>query len=382
MYAIFVLRVLLWLCLYVPISTSRQSSNIDQRSPQYQHLPDCSNYTPIRKLTNRKAGVCVLIKDEEGFLTEFVAFYIVQGVDHLIFYDDNSTDNGLSELAPWVNAGFVSINRAGEWDGYRGASAQTWGQQMAQKKMMERDCKLTLHKWGYDYHISVDLDEYELPFQENITLVDEIHRMFQKYPTRGTFNVNKLQFNSQPHILEPFDKLMIEAYQNRFGIINKFTPKKSLMRKSVYWLTNPNYSNDTLKFILECCTFHSCKQGPLSFCWDLQKTELQNVFNAPWPESSFIINHYARSLEKFALKQKTWKQHVNAGYDISKYFERSHGWTFDNSALRYACQTRRVIANVTGQRNFNRQGNWIRKYELGKNSFIHQPLLSESSPFS
>ena len=62
--------------------------------------------------------------------------------------------------------------------------------------------------------------------------------------------------------------------------------------------------------------------GPVKFCWDLQKSEFGKVFNAPWPESSFIINHYARSLEKFTLKQRTWKQHVNAGYDISKYFER------------------------------------------------------------
>lgn len=307
----------------------------DLRSPHNQHLPDCTNYTPIRNKTNKKAGVCVLVKDEEGFLTEFIAFYIVQGVSHLIFYDDNSTDNSMQELEPWVQAGYVTIKLAGEWDGYRGATAETWGQQMAQKKMMERDCKLFLHNLGYDYHISVDLDEYELPFQENTTLVDEIHRMFDKYPTRGTFNVNKLQFNAQPHILEPLEKLTIEAYQNRFGVINKFSGKKSVMRKAIYWLNSPRYSNDTLKFILECCTFHSCKQGPLQFCWDLQKTELAKVFNAPWPESLFIINHYARSLEKFTLKQKTWKQHVKAGYDISKYFERSHGWVFDNNAGLY-----------------------------------------------
>jgi len=119
--------------------------------------------------------------------------------------------------------------------------------------------------------------------------------------------------------------------------------------------------------------------GPVKFCWDLQKTELTKVINAPWPEASFIIYHYARSLEKFTLKQRSWKQHVNAGYDISRYFERSHGWTFDNTALRYACQTRHVIANITGQRYFARRGNWIRRYELGRNSFIYRPSLPEDN---
>ena len=202
---------LLTLLLALGVGAGGKGEKLDSRSPANQHLPkDCTDYTPVYKKTDRSAGVCVMIKDEEGFLAEFVAFYIVQGVEKLIFYDDNSTDNGLEELAPWVDAGYVTIKRAGTWDGWRSPEfAVTWGQQMAQKKNMERDCKLTLHQWGVDYHISVDLDEYEMPFAMNTTLVDEIDRMFQKYPNRGTFNVNKLQFNAQPHILEPLDKLTI-----------------------------------------------------------------------------------------------------------------------------------------------------------------------------
>jgi hypothetical protein len=366
------------LILILNFLISSLTDKIDLKSPLNQHLPDCTNFVPIVKKTTRKAGVCTLIKDEQGFLTEFVAYYIVQGIDHLIIYDDNSTDFGLQELSIWEASGHVTVKRAGTWDGYRGARAETWGQQMAQKKMMERDCKLSLFNMGYDYHISVDLDEYALPFESNTTLVDAIDKMFKKYPTRGTFNVNKLQFNSQPHILESIDKLTIEAYQVRFGSINKFSPRKSLMRKSIYWLSNPRYSNDTLKLVLECCTFHSCKQGPMPFCWDLQKTEISKIFHSPWPESSFIINHYARSLEKFTLKQKTWKQHVNAGYDISKYFERSHGWHFDNSAVKYSCQTRYVIKNMTKQPFFIRAGNWIRKYELDKNPQFYKPIVNTS----
>ena len=254
--------------------------SLEVKSPLYQHLPNCENYFRLSKKTDKKVGVCVLAKDEEGFLSEFVAYYVVHGIDHVIIYDDNSTDSSIKELEPWIRAGFASVRLAGTWNGWLGDSAKTWGQQMKQKKMMERNCKMTLYDWGYHYHISVDVDEYEVPFRLNVTLADEIDRMFTQNPTRGTFNVNKLQFNALPHILEPFDKLTIEAYQNRFHGVNKFNPKKSLMQKSVYRIRSPLYSNETLKFVLECCTFHSCKQGPIQICWELQKTELSKIFHA------------------------------------------------------------------------------------------------------
>ena len=353
---------------------SAASKQLDVKSPFFQSLPNCGGYAAfpnlLSKVTSAKAGVCVMIKDEAGFLAEFVAFYHVMGVDHIIFYDDNSTDTSMQELAPFISAGWASVKT--NWEGYDGVSASTWGKQMKQKKMMERDCKLTLHSWDYDYHISVDMDEFELPIAPNVTLVDAIHNMFLANPKRGVFSVDKWQFSAHPHIFEPYDKLTIEAYQNRYHSPNRFSNKKGLMRKSVYRLRRSDYSNNTLKFVLECCTFHSCKQGPLPFCWDLQKTEMVHVFNPPYPKSAFQIFHYARSLEKFVSKQKTWKQHVNAGYGLEKYFERSHGWTFDNRALRYACQVRHVLSNMTGIRPYFRPGNWTRKYEQGKNPYMNQ----------
>jgi hypothetical protein len=316
------------------------------------------------------------VKDEEGFLAEFVAYYVVQGVSHVIFYDDNSTtiDKMAYELEPWIKRGYASLRR--NWDGYLGSAAVTWGKQMHQKKMMERDCKLTLHKWGYMYHISVDLDEYSVPMHEGISLVDGIHKIFSENPHRGVFNIQKLQFSAHPHILEPLDKLTIEAYQSRYYQQNKFSPRKGVMKKTIYRLQNENYSNDTLKLILECCTFHSCRQGPLKFCWDLHNKEIGKIFNKPWPDPSHVIFHYARSLEKYTLKQRSWNQHIgfNSGYGISKYLERAHGWTFDDRAVRYSCQVRQLLKEVTGDQAFLRNGNWLRHYEVKKSKKRSKPV--------
>ena len=65
------------------------------------------------------------------------------------------------------------------------------------------------------------------------------------------FNVNKLNFNSKPHIMEPFNLLQIEAYLHRWHVPNKFGPKQGVMKKTVYRLKSPYYSNATLELILE-----------------------------------------------------------------------------------------------------------------------------------
>ena len=136
-------------------------------------MPNCTSFHRIEKKTSAKAGTCVMVKDEAGFISEFMAYYVVHGFSHIIFYDDKSSDGGLKELDPWIERGYASIRK--DWEGYYGPEkATTWGKQMSQKKMMERDCKMHLHHIGMDYHISVDVDEYEMPVHPGVTLVDAL----------------------------------------------------------------------------------------------------------------------------------------------------------------------------------------------------------------
>jgi hypothetical protein len=91
-------------------------------------------------------------------------------------------------------------------------------------------------------------------------------------------------FVPQPHVLEPFEKLTIEAYQTRFWAANRFNKKQGVMKKTAYRLRSPHYSQATLTLVLECCTFHSCRQGPLKKCWQLFDSEIANILHAPWPD--------------------------------------------------------------------------------------------------
>ena len=64
-----------------------------------------------------KGIVCPMVKDETGFLSEWVAYYEMQGFNHVIIYDNNST-LPTSEVQPWIDRGFVTI-KTDWWRGKR-----------------------------------------------------------------------------------------------------------------------------------------------------------------------------------------------------------------------------------------------------------------------
>ena len=84
------------------------------KSPYYQHLPECGrSLHRIEKKTSARGMICPLVKDEQGFMSEWVAYYELHGFNHIAIYDDNSTF-GFEELIPWINTGFVTIKQAND----------------------------------------------------------------------------------------------------------------------------------------------------------------------------------------------------------------------------------------------------------------------------
>lgn len=147
-------------------------------SPLNQNLPDCTHtYDLIVKKTEKKAMACPMIKDEEGFLSEWVAYYQMQGFDHIVFFDDSSIDDGLVELQPWIESGFVSVRSNFSADTVNLRSDlknKAFKTSMGLKALLETECKLEAIKLGYDYYFSLDLDEFVVPRQPGITVVDAV----------------------------------------------------------------------------------------------------------------------------------------------------------------------------------------------------------------
>lgn len=214
-------------------SPTLKLEEVDTRSTFYQAMPDCNdpNITSqfIYKQTSLRSIICPMIKDEIGFLSEYVAFYEMMGVDHIIFYDNNSTTS-LSELQPWIDIGYVEvitnwIDRAAHPNLFRNPAKRFWDM-MKVKFLAESDCKMRAIKNNFDIFISLDLDEYLFPRDDSsMTAVDALANWFNA-TTRGVLQIDKFNFNPSPHFLEPVNLLTIEAYLNRMkepGKMNYYT---------------------------------------------------------------------------------------------------------------------------------------------------------------
>jgi hypothetical protein len=290
-------------------------SKAEMESSLYLNLPNCNKgYQKIeKKNTDVKAILCPMFLDEEGFLTEWIAFYKMMGFDHIMLFDDGSTDQSLRELQPWIDIGFVSVKTNLSFDSLGVAPdlrSKHFRAAMAAKSLMETQCKLQAIEWGYQYFVSLDIDEYLFPLEPGVSVVDELHRVLA-VTGRNSYCFDKYAYTANPHILEPLDLLTIEAYQSRMNSLNHLNYYAHTAKKCAYPLDlRSGFTNITQRYVAECCRFHGCEVKDIrsnsSFCQDnrQEKSRLE-VKGKPWLEA-FQINHYARSLEKFTLKQKTW----------------------------------------------------------------------------
>lgn len=232
---------------------------INEKSPLFQHLPQCNDTSPPQRSTksNWKGILCPMVKDEVGFLSEWVAFYEVQGFSKIIFFDNNSTTS-FAELKPWLETGFVEIIQGPWWN-------ERWLFRNKKKKFMdmmyvkykaEVICKEKAVALGYDVFASVDIDEYLLPLSPgtNMTVMDEMESWFLG-TKRGIMPITKLNFNSVPHLLEPLNLLTIEAYQTRNFVPNRMNFYNSVASKIAVRLQqpeNPEFNNDTQVRSITC----------------------------------------------------------------------------------------------------------------------------------
>jgi hypothetical protein len=325
-------------------------------------------------------------RDEIGFLSEWVAYYQMHGFSHIMIFDDSSIDGGLKELEPWMKSGFVTVVANWTTDTLRVNPAfmrNDFKKAMTMKALLESNCKQQALEWGYDFFVSLDIDEYLIPTVPGVTAVDALLN-WANTTQRSVYCISKNNFQSSPHLLEPINLLTIEAYQMRMKQTSKMNYYTSVSPKCAYQLNGPKFAANTSQYIAECCHFHGCQgwdfRADSRICTDNHKQENWRLSGKghKWIDA-FIINHYSRSLEKYGLKAKTWKTstgEAKAGetalqaatsYDVPKFLSRSVGWQHDTVALRYSCQLREVLQNTTGESPYLRPGDiWYRNPEYGK----------------
>ena len=184
---------------------------------------------------------------------------------------------------------------------------------------------------------------------------------------RSIYFLDKLNFQQAPHNIEPIELLTIEAYQVRNEVPSKMTYFKSVKNKVALRLNHSTFTDVHRHFVVHCCHFHgnvlACicvsdvilflcfvlivAPSPLSVIYtgckyskgcDGENVKYLTKGNKKPGNHGLQIMHYSRSLEKFALKSKTWvtatgeNGAASSNYHLGHFLERQIGTSFDNRA--------------------------------------------------
>jgi hypothetical protein len=155
---------------------------------------------------------------------------------------------------------------------------------------------------------------------------------------------------------------------------------KKVSPKIALRLVDRNYEENTTKYLVGCCGFHGCNfwsphKDYVKFCKEYGKEIISSFSANKKYYTPFTIHHYARSLEKYELKTRTWvtANGENTGYNILGYLDRAVGWELDVSAVDYGCQVRNVLSSMTNEDIYLRPGEvWMRNLEFGKNMTYYE----------
>lgn len=141
-------------------------------------------------------SVMAAIQNEGPYLDEWLAFCMLEGVEHFLLYDNSSTDEPLKVLLPWIEAGIVELF---DWPIHWKDAAQTKAYMDAVKRLRGRT------RWA----AFIDPDEYL--FSPMGKMVAEVLRRYEEH---AGVVVNWQCYGTSGHETRP-SGLTIESYTRR-----------------------------------------------------------------------------------------------------------------------------------------------------------------------
>lgn len=136
-------------------------------------------------------SICAIFKNEAPYLKEWIEFHKIVGVEHFYLYNNNSTDEYLEVLKPYLDSGLVELK---DWP-------MAQGQMPAYENFMNTKASET--KWvGF-----IDLDEYVIPNE-----ADNIYDFLKDHENKTSVLMYWQQMGSSGLINRSKDSLITESF--------------------------------------------------------------------------------------------------------------------------------------------------------------------------
>jgi len=137
-----------------------------------------------------------IFKNEAAYLDEWLAFCVLEGIEHVLLYDNGSTDASREVLQPWIDVGIVELF---DWPMHWTKGAQVKAYSHALRELRGRT------RWA----AFIDVDEYL--FSPTGQMVSEVLTQYEGYA--GVI-VNWQCYGTSGHNARP-GGLTIEQYTRR-----------------------------------------------------------------------------------------------------------------------------------------------------------------------
>ena len=269
-------------------------------------------------------SIVLVAKDEARYIRELILFYQATGADRIYLYDNDSSDNLLEEIGPFLKSGLVVYRR------YSGRRIQTAAYRDAVRRTRNRTAWLAM----------VDCDEFL--FSPKGAMPEQL-RKYEQYPAVGA---NWVMFGPNGHDRRP-EGLIMDNYTTRMAdtdspinchIKSIVRPNRVFTIDHVHYALykNKEYAVDENRDVLDCRNAYAMRGG--------------KAFTAHNNREIFRINHYiTRSLED--LEEKCRKGYPdgmpNADFEEQmKPFREAQ--EEDRSIKEYADIVRKKMQNEKG----------------------------------
>lgn len=269
----------------------------------------------------QEMAICTIFQNEGPWLKEWIEFHRLQGVTHFYLYNNNSTDNYLTVLQPYINQNVVTLV---EWPyTYDEGDHAHWIQIQTGAY---RNC---IKKWGkeIDWLAVIDSDEF-LFCAEGEKLPD----FLKNYHQFGGLVVNWAKFGTSDVEEIPPGTLMIEVLTR---CLKDFNPDNHIVKTIV----QP-------KYVTGCISPHWFQYVKGRHAVNSAKEPIEGKFTPKVRLNTIRINHYWTRSKKYLFEEKIpSRQKRRDAWTTDRILEMCNQFnsTEDKAILQYVQPLRKLM---------------------------------------
>jgi len=267
-------------------------------------------------------SICAVFQNEAPYFKEWIEFHKLQGVEHFFLYNNNSDDDYLTELLPYINSHEVTLD---DWPYDHHGDALGWE---SIQPPLYTDC---IQKYGpmTKWLAIIDLDEFLFcPDGQDLPtfLID--------YEEYGGVCVNWRMFGTSHLETIPSDLLMIEA-------LTHCSIPKHKRNKQIKSIVQPKYVTK----VQDAHCFHYI-DNYFAITSDGQEASSTSFHSKKWSNDKIRINHYWTRTESFfrEIKLARRKRCGHCGNE-KKYWELASSFNkcTDTAILQFVPALREIL---------------------------------------